>query len=82
MSDRDIIAIVPDKHGGNPCIRGAQITLYDVFGWIAVGMSAAEIIEDFPELKTADIVDYLEFVVNGDHHSFTSMSASELLLQY
>lgn len=39
MSDRDIITIEPDKRGGKPCIRRMRITVYDVLGWLASGMS-------------------------------------------
>ncbi|HEY9804498.1 MAG TPA: DUF433 domain-containing protein, partial [Leptolyngbyaceae cyanobacterium] len=46
----NIITIEPDKRGGKPCIRGMRITVDDVLGWLAVGMSHAEILEDFPEL--------------------------------
>ncbi|MEG4058934.1 MULTISPECIES: DUF433 domain-containing protein [unclassified Microcoleus] len=50
MSYRDIITIEPDKRGGKPCIRRMRITVYDVLGWLASGMSMTEIIDDFPEL--------------------------------
>lgn len=49
MSYHNIITIKPDKRGGKPCIRGMRITVYDVLGWLAAGMSHAEILEDFPE---------------------------------
>jgi uncharacterized protein (DUF433 family) len=49
------IAIEPGKRGGRPCIRGLRITVYDVLAMLSEGMSEAEILEDFPELETADI---------------------------
>ncbi len=55
MGDRDIITIEPDRRGGKPCIRRMRITVYDVLGWLAAGMSNAEIIDDFPELTEIDI---------------------------
>ncbi|NEO52503.1 MAG: DUF433 domain-containing protein [Okeania sp. SIO3B5] len=66
MSDRDIITIEPDKRGGKPCIRGMRITIYDVLGWLASGMSITEIIDDFPELTEEDIKACLEFA--ADHN--------------
>jgi len=45
----------PGKRGGRPCIRGLRITVYDVLAMLAEGMPEAEIIEDFPELESADI---------------------------
>ncbi|AMJ63516.1 DUF433 domain-containing protein [Bosea sp. PAMC 26642] len=49
------ITIEPGKRGGRPCIRGLRITVGDVLGWLASGMSEAEIIEDFPDLEPDDI---------------------------
>lgn len=67
MSYRDIITIEPDKRGGKPCIRRMRITVYDVLGWLAAGMTTAEIIDDFPELTTVDIMAYLEFAADWEH---------------
>ena len=65
MSYQDIITIEPDKRGGKPCIRRMRITVYDVLGWLASGMSYIEILEDFPELAEADIRACLEFAAVG-----------------
>ena len=67
MSYRDIITIEPDKRGGKPCIRRMRITVYDVLGWLAAGMSVAEIVDDFPELTEADIRACLEFAADRKH---------------
>jgi uncharacterized protein (DUF433 family) len=61
MSYRNIITIEPGKRGGKPCIRRMRITVYDVLGWLAAGMSHAEILDDFPELTEEDIRACLEF---------------------
>lgn len=52
---RGVITIEPGKRGGQACIRGMRITVTDVLGWLAAGMSQEEIIHDFPELTTKDI---------------------------
>ena len=52
---RDIITIEPDKRSGQPCIRGMRITVYDVFEYLASGMTVAELLKDFPELTETDI---------------------------
>ncbi len=67
MSYRHIITIEPDKRGGKPCIRGMRITVYDVLGWLAAGMSHAEILDDFPELTEEDIRACLEFAADREH---------------
>ena len=61
------ITIEAGKRGGKPCIRGLRITVYDVLGWLASGMNMQEIIEDFPELETADIFASLQFAANREH---------------
>jgi uncharacterized protein (DUF433 family) len=66
MVYQDIITIDPDKRGGRPCIRGLRITVYDVLGWLASGMTPAEIIEDFPELTHADIMACLAFAADRE----------------
>jgi uncharacterized protein (DUF433 family) len=50
MDYKKIITIEPGKRGGKPCIRGMRITVYDVLGYLASGMSTEEILEDFPYL--------------------------------
>jgi uncharacterized protein (DUF433 family) len=54
-SYQDIITIEPHKRGGRPCIRGLRITVSDVLGWLAAGMSHEEILADFPDLTEDDI---------------------------
>ncbi|MEG3871776.1 MULTISPECIES: DUF433 domain-containing protein [unclassified Microcoleus] len=60
MSD-NIITIEAGKRSGKPCIRRMRITVHDVLGWLAAGMSHAEILDDFPELTEEDIRACLEF---------------------
>jgi uncharacterized protein (DUF433 family) len=48
------ITIEPGKRSGQPCIRGLRITVWDVLGWLAAGMSESEILEDYPELEQSD----------------------------
>lgn len=66
MSYRDIITIDPDKRGGKPCIRQTQITVYDVLGWLADGMSIAEIVANVPAVTKTDILACLEFAADHD----------------
>jgi uncharacterized protein (DUF433 family) len=75
MSYHNIITIEPDKRGGKPCIRRMRITVYDVLGWLAAGMSHAEILEDFPELTEEDIRACLEFAADREHRLAVSAGA-------
>ncbi|MDP2811425.1 MAG: DUF433 domain-containing protein [Rhodocyclaceae bacterium] len=55
MNVHDRITLEPGKRSGRPCIRGLRITVYDVLAMLAEGVTEAEILEDFPELESADI---------------------------
>lgn len=61
------ITIEAGKRSGKPCIRGLRIAVSDVLGWLAVGMTTAEILEDFPELEAKDITASLQFAANREH---------------
>ena len=61
---RSVITVEPGKRSGKPCIRGLRITVYDIFGWLAAGMSEDEIILDFPELTKQDIRAALAFAAD------------------
>ncbi len=67
MSFQNIITIEPDKRGGKPCIRRMRITVYDVLGWLAAGISQNEILDDFPELTKEDIRACLIFAADREH---------------
>ena len=76
MSYQNIITIEPGKRGGKPCIRKMRISVYDVLGWLAAGMSQAEIIDDFPELTAADIKACLEFVADRERRLVAVVGAT------
>jgi uncharacterized protein (DUF433 family) len=67
---KNIITIDPGKRSGKPCIRGMRITVYDILGWLASGMTNKEIIEDYPELKEEDIYAALSFAANRERTMF------------
>jgi uncharacterized protein (DUF433 family) len=48
------ITIQADKRDGNPCIRGMRITVPDVLGWLAHGMTEEEILDEHPGLEKED----------------------------
>ncbi len=51
----NIITVEPGKRGGQPCIRGLRLTVYDVLEYLESGMSEDEILADFPDLRPEDI---------------------------
>ena len=66
MDYRKIITIEPGKRSGKPCIRGMRITVTDVLEYLAGGMTAQEILKDFPELTEDDIRACLAFAADRE----------------
>ena len=61
MNFEDYIAITPDVRSGKPCIKGTRITVYDILEYLAGGMTEAELLADFPTLRTEHIRAALAF---------------------
>ncbi|HZL36683.1 MAG TPA: DUF433 domain-containing protein [Tepidisphaeraceae bacterium] len=55
--------IVRDSHvlHGKPCFRETRIPVALVLGYLAWGKTTSEVIEQFPDLKLADIAAALEY---------------------
>lgn len=64
---KQIITIEPGKRGGKPCIRGMRITVSDILGWLASGMTIQDIIADFDELTEEDIYAALSFAADREN---------------
>ncbi len=75
MDYSQIIAIEPGMRGGQPCIRGMRITVYDVLEYLASGMTADEILADFPDLTQEDILACLAFAADRERR-LLSISAN------
>lgn len=60
------ISIDPHVRFGKPCIKGTRITVRDILGWLASGMSNEEILDDFPSLTRDDILAALTFAANRE----------------
>mgnify|MGYP006399404463 CR=1 FL=1 len=67
---KNIITIESGKRGGKPCIRGMRITVSDILGWLASGMTINEILEDFDELTKEDIYAALSFAANRENKTY------------
>jgi uncharacterized protein (DUF433 family) len=66
MDYSTIITIEPGKRSGKPCVRGMRITVSDVLGYLAAGMTKEEIVADFPELTEEDIRACLAFAADRE----------------
>ena len=66
MDYLDKITVEPGKRAGKPCIRGLRITVQDILEYLASGMTADQILSDFPELNADDIRACLAFAADRE----------------
>ncbi len=70
MSDyQQYISLNPGIRFGKPCIIGTRITVQDILGWLASGMTTDEITEDFPELTHNHIRAALAFAADSERRT-------------
>lgn len=59
------ITVDPDVMGGVPTIRGLRIPVATVVAMVADGMTAAEIVDDLPDLMLADVSESLRYAAEA-----------------
>jgi uncharacterized protein (DUF433 family) len=55
------ITFDPQVMGGKACIRGLRVTVSTILGLLAAGKSNDEILEAYPYLERADILEALAY---------------------
>jgi uncharacterized protein (DUF433 family) len=66
MVYQDHITIDQRIRSGKPCIKGTRIAVADVLDYLGGGMTAAEILDDFPDLTAEDIQACLTFAAERE----------------
>lgn len=64
---KSIIKRNPNKRFGKPCVRDTRVTVFDVLGWPAAGMTNEEVIHDFPVHTAEDIKACLAYAADREH---------------
>lgn len=59
------ITVDPQKMGGVPCVRGLRIPVATVVAMVADGMTAAEIVDAYPDLEREDVHEALVFAAEA-----------------
>jgi uncharacterized protein (DUF433 family) len=67
---KNIITLEPGKRSGKPCIRGMRITVGDILGWLASGMTINQILSDFDELNESDILAALSYAADRENKNY------------
>lgn len=55
MDYRQYITIDPEIRSGKPCVKGTRITVGDVLGYFAAGMTEEQVLADHPELSSKSL---------------------------
>ena len=65
----------PTIRFGKPCVRGTRIAVGDVLGYLAGGMSAEEILADFPQLTLDDVRACLAYAAERESRTLSTPAA-------
>ena len=71
----DRIAVDPAIRFGKPCVRGTRISVGDILGYLAGGMSEAQILADFPQLTSDDVRACLAYAAERERRTLTTPAA-------
>jgi uncharacterized protein (DUF433 family) len=69
------IAVDPAIRFGKPCVRGTRISVGDVLGYLAGGMSEAQILADFPQLTADDVRACLAYAAERERRTLSTPAA-------
>ena len=75
MTLLDRVVVDPNIRFGKPCVRGTRISVGDVLGYLAGGMSEAEILADFPQLTRDDIRACLAYAAERERRTVGTPAA-------
>lgn len=58
------ITVRPEQMGGMPCVRGLRIPVARIVDMVADGMTAEEILQDYPDLEPEDLYQAMQFAAS------------------
>ena len=65
----------PAVRFGKPCVRGTRITVGDVLGYLAGGMTVEQVLADFPQLTPEDIRACLAYAAERERRTTSTPAA-------
>ncbi|ULA64908.1 MAG: hypothetical protein LZF86_190201 [Nitrospira sp.] len=75
MAWTDRITVDPTIRFGKPCVRGTRLTVGEVLGHLAEGMSEAELLSSFPQLTHEDVLACLAYAAERERRTVSIPAA-------
>ena len=75
MNSLERIVVDPNVRFGKPCVRGTRISVGDILGYLAGGMTEDEILRDLPQLAREDVRACLACAAEGERRTFSTPAA-------
>lgn len=63
---KKFIEINSEVRFGKPIVIGTRISVYDILGWLASGLTYQQILEDFPQLSAEAIYACLAYAADKE----------------
>ena len=60
---------------GKPCVKGTRISVGDVLGFLASGMSTSEVVAEYPSLTPDDVLACLGYAADREARTVTLPAA-------
>ena len=64
MEFPEVITVDPDRRFWKLCIRDTRIAVFDVFEYLAAGMTHEELLDDFPRLAEDDLLACYDYITD------------------
>ncbi len=75
MNYRERLTVDPEVRFGMPCVRGTRISVGDILGLLATGMSVAEVVDEYPPLTSEDVLACLAYAADREVRTVTFPAA-------
>ena len=71
-----VITVDPQRRGGRACVRDLRISVGDVLGWLAQGLTPEQVVAEYPELMPEDIRACLSYAAARESHEVRLTAAA------